>query len=182
MRLPLLLLITFFIVPTGYAQNLDEGSIRAYYAQMLEIYSRDNMDTQELVDFYEEHYSNDLQYRINMNANVFPEPQILEMDKPQILKMTLDTAGSMRDMKTSLDIKAINVDPQSNKAIVDYYLQHDGRVRQTSPQGQSVDVDYTSTSGCSEALAIEAGQIVVTRGQCNMQVQYALPQINEQSL
>lgn len=162
------------------AQNITEQNVRDFYADMADMYNQTSIDANRVITFIDQHYAPSIVYRINMEANIFPEPQIMNLNKPQLLDITRQSVSSMRDMKTSIDVKTIKV--QGNRAIVDYYMKHDGRVREVNPQGQKVDVDYTSISGCSEEISLQNQVVVVTRARCNMKADYKMPAINEQDL
>ncbi|MFK7840369.1 MAG: hypothetical protein AB8B83_08580 [Bdellovibrionales bacterium] len=172
----------FLGISSAQAQGLTDANIRSFYQKMAELYDQDSVNEYALLSFLDIHYDDNIQFRINLEANVFPEPQVMDLGKKQVLELTEQTADAMLNLKTSIDIQTIKIEADGQSAVVDYFMKHDGRARHYSPQGQSVDVDYSSVAGCSEAIKFSEKGIIVVKAQCNMRAQYEHPQINEQDL
>ena len=168
----LLFVILLGFATPAFAEELTEESVKTLYNDIAAIYNAPKIDVPKAMSYMRKHYAPDSQYKINMSANTFPEPQTLVFGKKEMIDSSSQTLSSLTNSQMLIDFTKTQISEEKDKAIVTYNVRLNGQVQQTAINNQIITVDYDAVSSCKDLLAQEQGVIMVSRSVCNMNAQY----------
>jgi hypothetical protein len=171
MRLLILSLVFCVTAMTAHAGEITEAKVRALYTEMDQVFGTEKIDEPRVIDFYNRHLTDKSVLTLNLEVNVAPQPQTLNLDKQKLLQMIHEAVETTTNKKYVTQLTEVKTDPATNTAAVAYYQQNDGVTRQII-EGVPTDIDFTSLAACRETLIEENDVLILTQSVCNTKITY----------
>ena len=170
--------IVFFLIliaPQAKAQSgeITIQDIQDYYEAYANLFTNTSIDIEKLDRFLVTRYRPEAIISSSYTDNITNQRRNYSQTPEESKQSILITAAKMKNMKSKIDFKFLEIADDKKTATIRYHMHYYGTIQTENSTGRTIDVLYKSIAGCAEWLDITNNSIQVKLSSCNVTTNFS---------